>query len=131
MSTAMMGSQPAIFAAIRADRPTAPTPKTAKPSPGFGLITLNTAPAGLAAAGERAEQLDRRILAHLHRIAFLRQRKRAERRLLEECAVDRFAVLRQQRGAIGARAFHLQIERMHTVAVQVLRAVLARAAPRE
>ena len=41
----MIGSQPAIFAAIRPDRPTAPTPNTAKESPGRGCIELSTAPA--------------------------------------------------------------------------------------
>ena len=45
MSTAMMGSQPATLAAIRPERPTAPTPKTAKDSPGFGCMLLKTAPA--------------------------------------------------------------------------------------
>jgi hypothetical protein len=45
MSTAMMGSQPAILAAIRPERPTAPIPKTANESPGFGFMLLNTAPA--------------------------------------------------------------------------------------
>ena len=33
------------FAAIRPDSPTAPTPNTAKLSPAFGFIELNTAPA--------------------------------------------------------------------------------------
>ncbi len=41
----MIGSQPAILAAIIADRPTEPTPNTAKLSPGDGFITFNTAPA--------------------------------------------------------------------------------------
>jgi hypothetical protein len=41
----MIGSQPAIFAAISAERPTAPTPNTAIPSPGCGCIEFSTAPA--------------------------------------------------------------------------------------
>ena len=41
----MIGSQPAIFAAISADSPTAPTPNTANASPGCGCIVLSTAPA--------------------------------------------------------------------------------------
>src|SRR5919197_675473 len=44
-STALIGSQPATLAAIRPDRPTAPTPNTAKESPGLGCMLLNTAPA--------------------------------------------------------------------------------------
>ena len=42
---AMMGSHPAIFAAIRADKPTAPTPNTANEFPARGCIELSTAPA--------------------------------------------------------------------------------------
>ena len=45
MSTAMIGSQPAIFAAIRPESPTAPTPNTANGRPAFGCIALSTAPA--------------------------------------------------------------------------------------
>ena len=41
----MIGSQPAILAAIRPDSPTAPTPNTAKESPACGFIELSTAPA--------------------------------------------------------------------------------------
>ena len=41
----MIGSQPAIFAAISPDKPTAPTPNTTKASPDRGFIMLSTAPA--------------------------------------------------------------------------------------
>ena len=41
----MIGSQPAIFAAISADSPTAPTPNTAMLSPRSGFMALSTAPA--------------------------------------------------------------------------------------
>ena len=94
----------AIFAAISADNPTAPTPNTAKLSPGCGFMTLSTRGAGLAAAGERAEQLERRVVAHFDGVALLAEREGAERRLLKERAVDRRAVLRQQRRAVGAGA---------------------------
>ena len=41
----MIGSQLAILAAIRPDKPTAPTPNTANESPAMGCIELSTAPA--------------------------------------------------------------------------------------
>ena len=41
----MIGSQPAIFAAISADNPTAPTPNMAMLSPAAGFMTFSTAPA--------------------------------------------------------------------------------------
>ena len=50
--------------------------------------------AGLAAAGERPEQIERGITAHLHDEALVGDGVGGERRLLEERAVDRRAVLR-------------------------------------
>ena len=101
----MIGSQPAIFAAISADNPTAPTPNIAMLSPGCGFMTFkHGAGAGLAAAGERAEQLERRVAAHFDGVALLAQGERAERGLLKECAVNRRAVLRQA-ASIHPRAF--------------------------
>src|SRR4029078_8496867 len=108
-STAMMGSQPAILADIRPDRPTAPTPNTTKLSSARGFITMRTAPAPgrpaqdsaplshvenhpstvLPAAGERANVLDRGIVADFHRIAFVGDGEISKRRLLEKGAVDR------------------------------------------
>ena len=41
----MIGSQPAIVAAMRPDNPTAPTPNTANESSGRGRMELSTAPA--------------------------------------------------------------------------------------
>ena len=41
----MIGSQPSIFAAIKAESPTAPTPNIAMLSPAVGFMTLKTAPA--------------------------------------------------------------------------------------
>ena len=41
----MIGSQPAIRAAINPANPTVPVPKTAKASPGCGRRTFKTAPA--------------------------------------------------------------------------------------
>ncbi len=107
----MIGSQPAIFAAIRPDSPTAPTPNTANESPGLRLHRVeHRARAGLAAAGERSEQLERRVVAHLHDEALVGDGVGRERRLLEERAVDRRAVLAHQRRAVGAGAAHLQVE---------------------
>src|SRR5690349_4770016 len=45
MSTAITVVAPAATAASRPERPTAPVPKSTKLEPGFGLSTLNTAPA--------------------------------------------------------------------------------------
>ena len=106
----MIGSQPAILAAISADRPTAPTPNTAKLSPAFGCITLSTAPAPVWPPQASAQTLlERHVVAHLHREALVGDGEVAERRLLEEGAVDRLAVLRMQGRAVGARAAVLEV----------------------
>jgi hypothetical protein len=84
-----------------------------------------------AAAREWTEQFKRRVLAHLYRIALLRQRISTERRLLEECTVDRPAVIRHQRRAVRTRSFHFQTKRMHAITVHVLLAIHTAAAPRK
>ena len=93
MSTAMIGSHPAIFAAIRPDNPTAPTPNTANGSPGRGCIVLSTAPAPVcplqASGPSRSSGASFR---NLHGEALVGDRVGRERRLLEEGAVDRLAV---------------------------------------
>ena len=127
----MIGSQPAIFAAISADNPTAPTPNTAILSPGVRLHDVqHGAGAGLAAAGERAEQFKRRVVAHFDGVALLAQRESAERGLLKERAVNRRAVLRQQGRAVGAGAARLQAAAVHAIVLPLLPAIGAGAAPR-
>ena len=53
----MIGSQPTNFAAIRPERPTAPTPNTTKLSPVRGFMTLSTAPAPVWPPQARAATL--------------------------------------------------------------------------
>ena len=73
--------EPAIFAAIKPDNPTAPTPKTAKLSPARGFMTLRTGRTGLPAAGECADMFDRRIGAYLYGEASIGDREISE----EDC----------------------------------------------
>jgi hypothetical protein len=53
----MIGSQPAIFAAMSPDKPAAPTPNTTKLSPARGFITLSTAPAPVCPPQASADTL--------------------------------------------------------------------------
>src|SRR5262249_48973158 len=60
--------------------------------------------AGLPAAGEWSQQLERRVLPDLHHVAFVGDGVGGEGGLLEERAVDRGATLAHERGTVGARA---------------------------
>ena len=76
----MIGSQPAILAAIRPESPTAPTPNTANESPGSRSHGVeHRAGAGLSAAGERADQLERGVVPDLDHQALVGDRMGGER----------------------------------------------------
>src|SRR4029077_19121348 len=68
-------------------------------------------------------------VAHLDGIALLRERVGAERGLLKIRAVDRRAVLRKERGAVGARTLHLERAAIEAIVMPLLPAIGAAAAP--
>src|SRR6185437_11277207 len=85
--------------------------------------------AGLTAAGQRTDQIERRIAAHFDGVARLGERVSAERRLLEEGSVYRSAVARQQGRTIGASALVLQITGISAIVQPLSPAMRALAAP--
>src|SRR3954466_14642128 len=86
--------------------------------------------AGLPAACERPKQIQRSVRSHLHGKAFVRNGKGAERRLLEECTINRRLPLRDGCGAVRTGTIHLEIESVNAIGMQVLRAIWAGTAPR-
>src|SRR5580693_7060629 len=109
-STAMIGSQPAIRAAINPARPTPPTPYTAIDCPAAGCITFSTAPsAGLQATAERTQHFDRRVAADLDDILGRGDGETRERGLLKEAGINRLTIAAHRDRAVGAAAARLEL----------------------
>src|SRR5262249_13012133 len=87
---------------------------------------------GLSAAGQRPEQLQWRIPAHVDYVAFIGNRVSGEGRLLKECAVDWRSILLPHQGrAVDPGTAHLQLPAVHAVGNHVAFAIRASAAPRK
>src|SRR5262245_58443912 len=132
MSTAMIGSQPASFAAISAASPTEPVPNTAKDFSASGFITLITAPAPVWRPQPRGPRnFERRITAHLDGIARRCQRMARERGLLKKRAINRRPLAPHCHGSVHPHPARFQLAAALAVGPSVLAAMLALAAPRE
>src|SRR6516164_7778850 len=108
-SSAMIGSHPAIRAAINPARPTPPTPYAAIDCPGEGCITLSTAPAPVCKPQPRGPSISigasRRILTTSLAGATA---KTGERGLLKEAGINRLAVAAHRDRAVGTAATRLK-----------------------
>ena len=92
-STAMIGSQPAILAAISAGQTDSADPEHDKTIARRGLHHVeDRAGAGLAAAGQCRRMFERCVVTHFHGEALVGDGEGAERGLLEKGAIDRLAV---------------------------------------
>ena len=103
---------PAAWAAITALSPTAPAPVTAKLAPApTSSARQHRAGAGLDAAAQRAEQLQRRVVADLDGVDLVGDGVGGEGGLGEEPVAQRCAAIGQRQGvgAVGALAGEVDV----------------------
>src|SRR6185312_12694814 len=84
---------------------------------------------GLDAAAQRTQHLQRHVRRHFDRALGIREGVRCERRLPEEARVNRRAILRQWRAAVGPEA--AEVSRQYLIAIAVLIALTAGAGAAE